>query len=92
MPRLNIIWRGVSQMPKDLETKFQALGTKKFRDPVCGQEVKKGNVKSVHKNKTYYFCCAAFQFVFERDPAKFVRSTSNRSSKCFEKDPQMFAR
>lgn len=48
------------------------------KDPVCGQEVREGNAKTVYKKRTYCFCCASCQFVFEKDPEKFAKAGKDK--------------
>ena len=45
------------------------------KDPVCGmnvdEEAAAGN--SVHKGKTYYFCCSSCKAKFEKEPDKYAK-------------------
>ena len=45
------------------------------KDPVCGmnvdEEAAAGN--SVHKGKTYYFCCSGCKAKFEKEPDKYAK-------------------
>ena len=45
--------------------------------PVMGNEIAstvKASGKSVYKGKTYYFCCPACKPMFDKNPAKYVKS------------------
>jgi len=45
--------------------------------PVMGNKiasVAKASGKSVYKGKTYYFCCPACKPMFDKNPAKYVKS------------------
>jgi len=45
------------------------------KDPVCGMEVDaKSELRSEHKGKTYYFCCAPCKDMFEKEPEKYAKS------------------
>lgn len=43
-------------------------------DPVCGMTVEQADARytSVHAGQTFYFCCAACQHKFEREPDHFL--------------------
>ncbi|PSN89886.1 YHS domain-containing protein [Candidatus Marsarchaeota G2 archaeon OSP_D] len=42
-------------------------------DPVCGMSVEKGDIKSLYKGKTYYFCSKGCKTRFDRDPEKYLK-------------------
>ena len=45
--------------------------------PVMGSkipDVKKASGKSVYKGKTYYFCCGGCKPMFDKNPAKYIKS------------------
>ena len=47
--------------------------------PVTGDKiasVKDAAGKSTYKGKTYYFCCSQCKPMFDKDPAKYVKSAS----------------
>jgi len=48
------------------------------KDPVCGMEVdeKAAAHKSIHENNVYYFCSAACQTEFNRNPEKYLQQSS----------------
>jgi YHS domain-containing protein len=43
-------------------------------DPVCGMDVESAHAafKTTYQDKTYYFCAAACQKAFEKEPAKYL--------------------
>ena len=45
------------------------------KDPVCGMTVdpKSAAGKTQHQGRTYYFCAAACQAKFEKNPGQFVK-------------------
>lgn len=51
--------------------------------PVTGLVVKnvKTAPKAVYQGKTYYFCCSDCKAKFEKNPAKYVKSSQTKQSK-----------
>lgn len=49
------------------------------RDPVCGMTIPRGRVQatSVHESTTYSFCSRVCKEQFDRDPAKYVSSSTS---------------
>ncbi|MBW3625594.1 MAG: YHS domain-containing protein, partial [Armatimonadetes bacterium] len=43
--------------------------------------VKEAVGKSTYKGKTYYFCCAGCKPEFDKNPEKFIKSTSKDKNK-----------
>lgn len=56
----------------------------KAKDPVCGMEVDETTApaKIEYKGKTYYFCCAPCKDAFEKEPDKYIKGESGKSSCC----------
>lgn len=48
------------------------------KDPVCGMEVdeKTAAGKSEYKGKTYYFCAPGCKQAFDKDPGKYLGTSS----------------
>lgn len=44
-----------------------------MKDPVCGMEVKEGEIFSEYKENKYYFCSQTCKKKFEQDPEKYVK-------------------
>jgi len=42
-------------------------------DPVCGMDVDKGDIKSLYKGRTYYFCSKGCKTRVDRDPEKYIK-------------------
>jgi len=53
-------------------------------DPVCGMDVDKGDIKSLYKGRTYYFCSKGCKTRFDRDPEKYIKGGPEGMS-----DPQV---
>jgi putative intracellular protease/amidase/YHS domain-containing protein len=49
-------------------------------DPVCGMEVKKGELKADYKGATYYFCMDSCRQRFLKSPDGFLNPTPQRKS------------
>lgn len=51
------------------------------KDPVCGMKVdeKKAAGTSEYKGKTYYFCAPVCKQVFDKDPEKYLGTSSEES-------------
>ncbi len=51
------------------------------KDPVCGMMVdeKTAKIKSDYQGKTYYFCNVSCKTTFDKNPAKFAKSTGATS-------------
>jgi xanthine dehydrogenase accessory factor len=51
-----------------------ALAAGEAIDPVCGMTVEQANARytSIQAGQTFYFCCAACQRTFEREPEHFL--------------------
>jgi YHS domain-containing protein len=49
------------------------------KDPICGMMVdeKTAKFKSDYQGKTYYFCAASCKNTFDKNPAKYAKSTSS---------------
>jgi YHS domain-containing protein len=47
------------------------------RDPICGMSVDTTNAryKSVHEEKTFYFCCLRCKETFDRSPHLYLETT-----------------
>lgn len=54
------------------------------KDPVCGMTVdeKTAKYKSDYQGKTYYFCAATCKSTFDKNPAKFVKSSASGGCCC----------
>ncbi|MCX8149971.1 MAG: YHS domain-containing protein [Candidatus Bathyarchaeota archaeon] len=54
------------------------------KDPVCGMMVdeKTAKHKSDYQGKTYYFCAASCKSTFDKNPAKFAKSSSSGGCCC----------
>lgn len=49
-------------------------------DPVCGMEVKPGEVKADYKGVTYYFCMDSCRLQFLKSPESYLNPTPKRKS------------
>ncbi len=45
------------------------------KDPVCGMEVKEGNLCSTFEGKKYCFCSQSCKDAFEKAPSRYVKKT-----------------
>jgi membrane fusion protein, copper/silver efflux system len=57
--------------------------SQKALDPVCGMsvEVTKSTLKSVYKEKTYYFCSEGCKSKFDSNPENYIKKASSVESK-----------
>jgi len=49
-------------------------------DPVCGMEIKKGDLKADYQGATYYFCMESCRQRFLKSPAAFLGPAPARKS------------
>ena len=55
--------------------KYIATDAEKLRDPVCGMTVAKNEtLKTVFKDKVYYFCSLGCKEKFDQDQEKFIKN------------------
>lgn len=43
------------------------------KDPVCGMEIERGELKEPHNGKVYYFCSEACHSIFKSNPRHFIK-------------------
>ena len=65
--------KGLPVIEKAVETASPNEG----RDPICGMmvETSKARYKSVHEDRTFYFCCLRCKETFDRSPQLYLETT-----------------
>ncbi len=60
-----------------IERAVESAPSNESRDPICGMmvETSKARYKSVHEEKTFYFCCLRCKETFDRSPHLYLETT-----------------
>ncbi len=49
------------------------------KDPICGMEVKEGNLCSTCEGQKYYFCSQSCKDTFDKAPSRYAKKTEEHT-------------